>query len=165
MEPLLKEYPVQLLCRLFAFPRSSFYHQPTCREDAPLRQALVTLAGDWPTYGYQRLTVRLQRQGWTVNEKRVRRLMRELRLCRKVYRRQPRTTDSTHPWPRYPNRVAGVACQRPEQVWVADLTYVRLRRQWVYLAVIMDVFTRTIRGWQLGRSLEGASPWPPCNGR
>jgi transposase InsO family protein len=68
--------------------------------------------------------------------------------------RRRRTTDSNHACPRYPNRVDGLAIVRPEQVWVADITYVRLRDEFVYLAVLMDVFTRSIRGWHLGRSLD-----------
>lgn len=158
IEHLAAEYPVQLLCRLFGFPRSSFYHRPPPRQEEPLRQALVELAGEWPTYGYRRLTALLRRDGWTVNEKRVRRLMTELGLCGKVYRRRPRTTDSAHAWPRYPNLVAGLRVERPDHVWAADLTYVRLRQEWVYLAVLLDVFTRSIRGWQLARGLDGGLP-------
>jgi transposase InsO family protein len=65
-----------------------------------------------------------------------------------------RTTDSDHPFPRYPNLVEDLEVVRPDQVWVADITYVRLKKEFVYLAVLMDVFTRGIRGWHLGRSLE-----------
>src|SRR5205823_11745686 len=68
--------------------------------------------------------------------------------------RRPRTTDSNHPFPRYPNLVEGLEVTHPDQVWVADITYIRLRKEFVYLAVLMDVFTRGIRGWHLGRSLE-----------
>src|SRR5205823_4065935 len=68
--------------------------------------------------------------------------------------RRPRTTDSNHPFPRYPNLVEGLEVTHPDQVWVADITYVRLRKEFVYLAVLMDMFTRGIRGWHLGRSLE-----------
>jgi putative transposase len=69
--------------------------------------------------------------------------------------RRKRTTDSNHDFPRFPNLVEELEVVRPEQVWVADITYIRLRQDFVYLAVIMDVFTRLIRGWHLGRSLEG----------
>lgn len=156
IEQLASEYPVQLLCRALVFPRSSFYHQPEPRDETDLRQALVELAGAWPTYGYRRLTHLLRRQNWAVNEKRVRRLMRELGLRGKTYRRRVRTTDSAHAFPRYPNLVANLAVEQPDQVWVADITYVRLRREWVYLAVVMDVFTRAIRGWHLARGLDGS---------
>jgi transposase InsO family protein len=156
IEQLAGTYPVHLLCRLFGFPRSSFYPHPPPRQEETLRQALVEVAGAWPTYGYRRLTAEWRRQGGSINEKRVRRLMHELGLQGKVYRRWPRTTDRTHAWPRYPNRVAGLTIERPDQVWVADLTYVRLRQGWVYLAVLLDVFTRGIRGWHLARGLDGS---------
>jgi putative transposase len=115
---------------------------------------LGRLAARWPTYGYRRLTRMLRREGWQVNEKRVRRVMHELGLCGKAPVRNHRTTDSKHDFPRYPNLVAGLEVVRPEQVWVADITYVRLHEDFVYLAVLMDVFTRRIRGWELGRRLD-----------
>lgn len=114
------------------------------------------LAGAWPTYGYRRLTAMLRREGRAVNAKRVRRIMAALGIAGQVPAKRVRTTDSDHPFPRYPNRVAGLAVERPEQVWVADITYVRVRTEFVYLAVLMDVFTRGIRGWALGRSLDGS---------
>jgi putative transposase len=80
--------------------------------------------------------------------------MHELGIAGEARQRRPRTTNSDHPFPRYPNLVEGLKVERPEQVWVADITYIRLRKEFVYLAVLMDVFTRGIRGWHLGRSLE-----------
>jgi transposase InsO family protein len=96
----------------------------------------------------------LRREGWLVNGKRVRRLMAEMGLKGKAPVRRRRTTDSCHGFPRYPNMVEGLEVTRPDQVWVADITYVRLREEFVYLAVLMDVFTRRVRGWELGRSLD-----------
>jgi transposase InsO family protein len=96
----------------------------------------------------------LRREGRAVNSKRVRRLMAELGIQGTAPARRVRTTDSAHTFPRYPNLVADLEVIRPEQVWVADITYVRLQREFVYLAVLMDVFTRRIRGWELGRSLD-----------
>ena len=93
-------------------------------------------------------------QGHRVNSKRVRRLMHELGLCGEAPVRRSRTTDSNHPFPRYPNLVEGLEANRPDQVWVADITYVRLMQEYIYLAIIMDVFPRSIRGWPLGRRLE-----------
>jgi putative transposase len=145
---------MRLLCETLDVHRSTVYHQPRPDEDRLLGEALKELAGQWPTYGYRRLTVMLRRQGHRVNSKRVRRLMHDLDLCGAAPVRRPRTTDSDHPFPRYPNLVEGLEVNRPDQVWVADITYVRLRKEFVYLAVIMDVFTRSIRGWHLGRSLE-----------
>ncbi len=119
-----------------------------------LRDALIELAGQWPTCGYRRLRIMLKRQGLAVNTKRVRRLMHELGITAEPPKRKPRTTDSEHPFTRYPNLVEGLKVTRPDQVWVADITYIRLRKEFIYLAVLMDVFTRSIRGWHLGRSLE-----------
>jgi putative transposase len=96
----------------------------------------------------------LRREGWSVNGKRVRRLMTELGLQGKAPSRRRRTTDSGPDFPRYPNLVEGLEVTRPDQVWVADITYVKLHDEFVYLAVLMDVFTRRIRGWELGRSLD-----------
>jgi transposase InsO family protein len=80
--------------------------------------------------------------------------MRELGLQGQVPRRKKRTTNSAHSFPRYSNLVEGLAVVRPEQLWVGDITYVRLHSEFVYLAVIMDVFTRSIRGWHLSRWLD-----------
>jgi putative transposase len=151
---LFDQYPIQRLCEALGVPRSSVYYQARPAEDRRVRDALIALAGRWPTYGYRRLTAMLQREGHPVNTKRVRRLMHELGIAGEAPRRRPRTTDSDHPFPRFPNLVAGLEVTRPEQVWVADITYIRLRKEFVYLAVLMDVFTRGIRGWHLGRGLE-----------
>lgn len=147
-------YPVKILCEVLDLPRSSFYHTPAVAEDGELRAALLDLAGQYPTYGYRRLTALLKRTGWTINHKRVQRLMAEMGLQRPVKRRKTRTTNSQHDFPRYPNRVADLEPSRPDEVWVADITYVRLAHDFVYLAVIMDVFTRCVRGWHLSRSLD-----------
>jgi putative transposase len=152
---LATEYPVRWLCRLFACPRAGLYRIPSEAADEPaLRRAVGKLAGAWPTYGYRRVTALLRRDGWAANAKRVRRLMRELGLAAKPAKRRVRTTNSNHAFPRYPNLVAALEVVRPDQVWVADITYVRVRVEFVYLAVLMDVFTRCVRGWDLGRSLD-----------
>lgn len=96
----------------------------------------------------------LQRQGQEINHKRVARLMRELGLVGKQPVRRKRTTNSNHSFQRYPNLVMNLAIERPDQVWVGDITYIRLQQEFVYLAVLMDVFTRSIRGWHLARSME-----------
>ena len=154
---LAQQYPARLVCRLLDFPRCQLYRSPAdaAEGDGPLREALTRLAGEWPTYGYRRLTALLRREGWAVNGKRVRRVMADLGLSGAAPVRRKRTTDSNHGFPRWPNLVEGLEVVRPDQVWVADITYIRLRRDFVYLAVIMDVFTRLIRGWHLGRGLDG----------
>jgi putative transposase len=152
---LADTYPIRLVCRLLGVPRSSVYYTPRpAFDEAMLKTALLDLAAEWPTYGYRRLTVMMQRLGWPVNAKRVRRWMDELNLCGAPPVRKTRTTNSQHSFPRYPNLVKDLIIKRPDQVWVADITYIRLRHEFIYLAVLMDVFTRSIRGWHLGRDLD-----------
>src|SRR5436305_1379560 len=91
---------------------------------------------------------------WTIISKRYLQVMRDLVQATEPPPRRVRTTDIDHPFPRYPNLVADLAVVRPDQVWVADITYVRVRVEFVYLAAVMDVFTRGIRGWELSRSLD-----------
>jgi transposase InsO family protein len=149
-------YPIRLVCRLLDVPRSSvYYHARAVPDtDALFKTVLLELAGEWPTYGYRRLTWMMRRLGWPVNFKRVRRWMDELNIHGAPPTRSHRTTDSHHAFPRYPNLVHDLEITRPDQVWVADITYIRLRKEFVYLAVLMDVFTRCMRGWHLSRNLD-----------
>jgi transposase InsO family protein len=153
---LAQSYPIRLVCRLLGVPRSSVYYppRPPLADEAMLKTALLDVAGEWPTYGYRRLTAMMRRLGWPMNSKRVRRWMDELGIHGAPPTRKRRTTNSNHAFPRYPNLVQDLEITRPDQVWVADITYIRLRREFVYLAVLMDVFTRSIRGWHLGRDLD-----------
>jgi putative transposase len=153
---LAQTYPLRLVCRLLDVPRSSVYYSARSVPDdkAMLKTALLDLAGEWPTYGYRRLTALMRRLGWSVNSKRVRRWMEELGIHGRAPTRKQRTTNSNHAFPRYANLVQDLDITRPDQVWVADITYIRLRREFVYLAVLMDVFTRALRGWHLGRNLD-----------
>ena len=147
-------YPTRVVCRVLAVTPSSHYYRPVGRDEAALRGAIEELTGRWPTYGYRRITVELKRAGWRINHKRVARLMAEMDVQVKRKRAQRRTTDSDHDGPRFPNLVRDLIVVRPDQVWVADITYIRLARGFVYLAVVMDVFTRAIRGWELSRDLD-----------
>jgi transposase InsO family protein len=151
---LRDEYRVSDLCAALDMSRSSFYYARQDPADVTLRAAIERLVGEWPTYGYRRVTALLRREGWCINHKRVQRVMQDMGLQVRQKPRKVRTTNSQHDFPRYPNLVEGLAIVRPDQVWVADITYVRLLRGFVYLAVIMDVFTRAIRGWNLSRSLD-----------
>jgi transposase InsO family protein len=151
---LAADYPVEVICQVLEYRRSSYYYRSRRAEDGALQLAVREVAGQWPTYGYRRLTAQLRRTKWVVNSKRVRRLMRKLGLQAHVRRKTRRTTNSDHSFPRYPNLVQHLVIEFPDQVWVADITYLRLGQEFVYLAVIMDVFTRSIRGWHLGRSLD-----------
>ena len=151
------EYPIQVICDVIGYSRSRYYYQPRTekeRQEKLLKKAIADVAGRYPTYGYRRITKQLQREGWTVNHKRVSRLMRELGLLAKRKVRRKRTTNSVHGYKRYSNLVRELVVERPEQVWVGDITYIRLREEFVYLAVLMDVFTRSIRGWHLDRTME-----------
>jgi len=152
---LVQDYPITMACDTLGMARSSYYYQAVeAPEQAKLKEAIKETAAEWPTYGYRRLTEQLKREGWAVNRKRVQRLMRLMHIQGKKKRKKKRTTDSRHGFPRYPNLVLDMEIVRPDQVWASDITYIRLHRGFVYLAVIMDVFTRGIRGWHLGRGLD-----------
>lgn len=147
---------VQAACEVTGLAHSTYYYQSQRAEDSQLIADLEQEAGCFPLYGSRRLTHQLRRSPYhyRINRKRIQRLMRQKDLLRPIKRKKCRTTDSQHPYPRYPNLVKDVEVVRPEQVWVCDLTYVRLGNGFVYLAVIMDVFTRAIRGWSLSRDLD-----------
>jgi transposase InsO family protein len=107
-----------------------------------------------PGYGYRRVTAALRRQGHTINGKRVLRLMRQAALLGQV-RRYVRATQSRHPFRRYPNLLVGRTLTGPDQVWVADLTYLHVPRATGYLAVVLDAWSRVCVGWALGERLTG----------
>jgi transposase InsO family protein len=147
---------VKVACQIVGLAHSTFYYQLQPEDESGLCTDLDQEAGRHPTYGSRRLTHQLRRgpYHYRVNRKHIQRLMRKKGLLRPVKRRKCRTTNSEHPYPRYPNLVAGLEITRPEQVWVCDITYVRLGNGFVFLAAIMDVFTRSIRGWNLGQALD-----------
>jgi len=148
--------PATVLSKLLELPRSTFYYQSQAVQDDELEKAIKEIAGQFPTYGTRRVTYQLRRAPYEiwVNRKRVRRIMTQKGLLRPVKQRKKRTTDSDHPYPRYPNLVKDLEVTHPEHVWVSDITYVHLQQEFVYLAIIMDVFTRSIRGWCLSRLLD-----------
>jgi putative transposase len=155
IDMLAQEYPVTVACEVLGITRSSYYYRPTeSPDEAKLKGAIKKTAAEWPAYGYRRITEQLRRGEWLVNHKRVQRLMRLMGIQARIKRKKRRTTNSDHAFPRYPNLVLDLEIVHPEQVWVCDITYIHLRYGFVYLAVIMDVFTRGIRGWHLGRNLN-----------
>lgn len=147
---------VEMACEVVGLAHSTFYYQGQEGDGICLLADLEQEAGRHPTYGSRRIMHQLRRAPYhyQVNRKHIQRIMRQKDLLRPVKRRKCRTTNSEHPYPRYPNLVDDLEITYPEQVWVCDITYIRLGNGFVYLAVVMDVFTRSIRGWSLGRVLD-----------
>jgi len=147
------------MCSLAEVSRGAYYRgwcrEAPARHDTALRDAIQRLALAHRWYGYRRITALLEREGWVVNHKRVARLMREdnlLCLRRPAFR--PPTTDSRHAWRAWPNLARQMAPMAVNQLWVADITYVRLEESFVYLAVILDAFSRKVIGWALADHLQ-----------
>lgn len=155
---LIEEHAAQpgMACRVLGLARSSFYYCGQPKQEDDLKAAIQTVAGQYPTYGTRRIARQLRRlpYRYAVGRKRIQRLMRSMKLLRPVKRLRIRTTNSQHGFPRFPNRMKDLVVSSPNQVWVADITYIHLKHSFVYLAVLMDVFTRSIRGWHLSRSLD-----------
>ncbi len=146
------------LCQMTGLNRAGYYRWRIPRAGIPvemeLRDELQQVALLSPAYGYRRITAELNRRGFQANHKRVLRLMREdnlLCLRRKSF---AITTDSRHNLPVYPNLARAITPTAVNQLWVADITYIRLRIEFVYLAVMLDAFSRRVIGWALGRTLQ-----------
>jgi len=150
-------YPVEVGCQVLDLTRSTYYYQPKARAEQSLVADMAVVVGQHLRYGTRRVTHQLRRApfGYQINRKRVQRIMRQQGWLRPQKRAKCRTTNSQHPYPRYPNLVSDLVVTTPDQVWACDITYIRLGNGFVYLAVVLDLFTRAIRGWSLGRSLEG----------
>jgi transposase InsO family protein len=150
---------VARMVELAALSRAGFYrfrHRPetSADKDMDLRDALQRLALEWPSYGRPRITAALRREGWRVNPKRVHRLMREDNLLCLRKRKFVVTTDSRHGLRIYPNLAAEMTLTAVNQLWRADITYIRLQEEFVYLAVIIDAYSRKVIGWALDRHME-----------
>jgi transposase InsO family protein len=158
LSPQLPQLPVERACQLLGLSRSDYYRTPAAvAASTDLLSAIDALVLEFPGYGYRRVTAQLQRDGWEVNHKRVLRLMRESGLLCRQRRRWSKTTDSEHGLTIYPNLLPECGWQRltaPNEAWVGDLTYIRLAREFCYLAVLLDAFSRKVVGWSLSRSLE-----------
>jgi transposase InsO family protein len=140
---------------------STYYYQAKPQdvkqqEDLAIVQRLEGLAHVFPKYGIRRMTAQLQADGFTVNRKRVYRLMKIARLLCKVKRAFVVTTDSRHGYERYPNLYENIIPTQLNQVWVADITYVRLRKGHAYLAVILDACSRRVIGWELSQTPDAS---------
>jgi transposase InsO family protein len=150
---------IERLCRLAEVSRASFYrgwHETAPgAEETALRDVIQRLCLSHRHYGYRRITALLRREGWLVNHKRVLRLMREDNLlCLRHRPFVPATTDSRHKWQVMPNLARGMSLTGIDQLWVADISYVRLAEAFVYLAVILDAFSRKVIGWALEEHLR-----------
>lgn len=158
MKHLVKRdgYPVNAICKVIGLARSSYYYKSQRQDQSEIEQAIEHTAGQYPTYGTRRITHQLRRppDEQHINRKRTQRIMREKGLLRQIKSNKVYTTNSEHAFPRFENLVADLEVTHPDHVWVSDVTYIRLGTSFVYLAVLMDVFTRCIRGWHLGTSLD-----------
>jgi transposase InsO family protein len=148
------------MCQLAGVSRASFYrHWEQAAPDeaeVALRDAIQRAAMQYRFYGYRRIQVAIERAGFQVGVKKVRRLMRDDNLLAVRRRRFVVTSNSDHPFRVYPNLAEYLVLNDVNQLWVADLTYLRLKGEFVYLAVVLDAWSRRVVGWALGRSLDSA---------
>ena len=146
------------LCQMTGLSRAGFYRWRVPRQGTPVemevRDEIQKIALELPAYGYRRITEELQQRGFAVNHKRVLRIMRQDNLLCVRRRAFVGTTESRHSLPVYPNLARELTPNAINQLWLADITYIRLRTEFVYLAVILDAFSRRVVGWALGRTLE-----------
>jgi transposase InsO family protein len=144
-------------CRLAQFSRAAWYRRSRARDQSALRLRIREFAHERPRFGHLRIWVLLRREGVVVNRKRVLRLMREDNLlCLRRRPFVPMTTRSDHDWPVVANLVRRLQPTGPDQIWVADITYIRLREGFVYLAVVLDTFSRKVVGWAIDDHLRAS---------
>ena len=157
-------------------PRSTYYEAPATKpDDAHIVAAIIAITNEFELYGYRRVTAELRAQDLVVNAKKVRRLMRENGLTPKRRRHFVATTDSDHDGPIFPNLAKSITAEGPNQLWVADITYVTIATGFVYLAVILDAWSRKVVGYALSRridarlalaalkaAIQGRDPPPGC---
>jgi putative transposase len=150
---------IERMVELGQVSRSGFYRfddgvKPGPDADMDLRDAIQRIALEWPSYGRPRITAELRRRGWKVNPKRVHRILREDNLLCVRKRKFIVTTDSNHGRKVYPNLARRMALTGVDQLWRADITYIRLRDEFVFLAVVLDAYSRRVIGWALDRTME-----------
>ena len=161
VEALRGDYSVHQISETLGFNRSLLYYHPKSDpSEEDLREEIEKLCAEYPKYGYRRITQMLVRLGYTVGYRRVARLMKaeNLSVTHKRICRTTRSLDGERPWV---NRLDTLDICRCDQVWVADITYVRLKGRFVYVAVLMDVFSRIVRGWHLSQHLTNALTLSP----
>lgn len=140
---------------------STYYYKPKVDPivramlDTELRDRIEKMQMDFPRYGYRRVEAELKREGFRINSKRIRRVMREYGLfaeVKKVFK--VATTDSNHEYRIYPNLTKGLVVTEPNRVWAADITYIRIATCFVYLAVILDLYSRKVVGWAVAKHMR-----------
>jgi len=136
--------------------RSTFYYRckPSLAKDADIIDRIEAICLDFPGYGYRRVTQQLKHDNLVINHKKVLRLMQESDLLCRARRKRVKTTNSKHHFPRYPNLIKDVAVSGMNQVWLADITYIRIRNGFVYLAAILDAYSRRVIGYAISTGLE-----------
>ena len=152
---------IERMCALAGVSRAGYYRawqaSAPREEDTALRDAIQRIAVANRRYGYRRITAALRREGWIVNHKRVLRLMRlDNLLCLRQKPFIPMTTDSNHGWQIVSNLARGLQLTKIDQLWVADITYIRLAEEFAYLAVVLDAFSRKVVGWALADHLAAS---------
>lgn len=149
---------INKVTNLLHVSRSGYYKwtkQPETRVDeTKIRDQIQNIAVEYPRYGYRRITVELHKRGYIVNHKRVLRLMKEDNLLCVKKSFKPITTNSNHSYRVYPNLLKDIEINRINQVWASDITYIRLLTEFVYLSVVLDLFSRKCIGWDLGRNID-----------
>jgi transposase InsO family protein len=148
--------PIEQACELVGLSRSTYYYHSHKADQSQLEQDMEQVVGQFPRYGTRRVAHQLRREPYCywINRKRAQRIMRRRDWLRPVRRKGYRTTNSEHAYPRYENLVKELVVTHPEQVWVSDVTYIRLGKEFVFLAILLDVFTRSIRGWHLSTACD-----------
>lgn len=150
--------PASHACAALGINRGAYYSWknqiPPLDPNGELRCVIHQITLEFPGYGYRRITAELQRRQNLVNHKRVLRLMREEHLLCKRRSPKPKTTDSNHGNPLYPNLTRNLVVRELNQLWVADITYVGIEEGWIYLATLLDVCSRKCVGWELSRRID-----------
>jgi transposase InsO family protein len=150
--------PITKACKVLDLNRSNYYNwktQPVLQDkDAKLREAIQEIALEFIKYGYRRITADLHRKNWKVNSKKVLRIMREENLLCSKKKFTPHTTNSNHNLPLYPNLTKELEITGLNQLWVADITYIQLGKEFVYLAAIIEIYSRKCVGWDLSRNID-----------
>ena len=156
MDALREDYGVSAICQAVAMSRSSYYRKPVERAGAHrIEEAIARVAAEHPGYGSRRISAQLRLAPYklVVNRKRAQRVMRQRGLLIKPRRSKSGVRGVRHGLPRFPNLMKGLLVTRPNQVWVADITYIPLESDYAHLSLLMDVYTRNIRGWHISAAL------------